>query len=173
MSVMSEFLADALGTDNDILQRQDITLRAALAAAGTATDTYRVPSDYKLIIMGIRGHLAMLNMTAETAIAGAMADVTVNGHMLAKAMNCRLRLYDQDTNRKLFEDNGNGQGISLASLMDHVASRSPEFRYVPHTVPAGHTLRMDATLVDNAASVIGANTEYGVVLQAVLHRIVK
>jgi hypothetical protein len=159
-----------MGTAPAEIMRVEVVLKAALLTATTGTDTYKVPDTHRLAITSIRGHLAMLNQTAEAALAIPFALFTEQGKMITKANNCRIRLLNLDTKTRI-TDGRLDETISLASILPLAGGAPLNYDSMPHVVLGGQTLRMDATLVDNAVTVLGANTEYGVQLSGYLVRI--
>lgn len=157
----------------DEVRRVEFALKNSMGGAITATtvnDVYRVPETHKLAITEIRGHLALLAITAEVAFAGGLiADTTLLGHILAKAMNCRLQLKVNDTSL-LVTDSTSDNTISLASILEIAGAKGLDWSLCPFVVKGGQTLRMDAALIDAAASIVGAATEYGIHVSGFLMR---
>ena len=158
--MVRNYLKEVAGIDNNEFRRVEITISVAMAAAGSATDTYRVPAGHKLVLTGLRGHLAFLTA------ADWVAPANVPGIISAKAMNCKIKLENQDTHDLLTEN----EDLSLASLLAGTNGIGEHWREAPHTVPAGQTIKMTATLASGDAVVIN-NTEYGVVMTGILVKV--
>jgi len=167
MSFMDN-VREVMQYDNTQMRRVEITLKVELDSVASASDTFKVPGDKKLVIFGIRGQLATQALNDDNATLGGVASVnTVRDIVAAKAMNCRVQLFDNDSKLKMFEDDGDDK-LSLSSLMEIAGGAPIDWRDWPHVVPSDHTIKMIAELVDNATNLAGGDTEYGVVISALL-----
>lgn len=149
-------------------KRVVVPIYANLAAAGTGTDIYRVPSTYKLAITRIHAHVALLSQATEALALGFMTSIqSVRERIASKAMNARVQLVNLDTQIPILGEN---HAANLGSLMELAGGSPIDFREFPHLVLPGQTLQLTVTLIDATAAIVGANTEYGVVLDALLLR---
>lgn len=151
-------------------------------AVFTGSDTYRVPSTHEFVIKQVVGHLALIDYTNEVRDvgpadptkgisdqAGATAALSFLNRVMAKSMNCRLDLRNSDREQKLFDNHS----LSLSTILTLIGGRPLDWSETPHIVPAGETLAFNAALIQQAAAMVGGNTEYGVVLIGDLIRVAK
>jgi hypothetical protein len=157
------------------LQGTAIVNKAATVLPNPASDIYRVGGDYNFVIGEIRAHLALNSVSTEQTggdLNGFMADTSVRGRMIAKAMNAKVSLFNADRNDLRFVENNIQNSsvagpllsnLSLASIMPLAGGSSIKLinqGYVmPLIVPGNERLQMQVTLT-NAAASTGA-TEYG------------
>ena len=156
----------------------------ATAIPDPQSDQFRIPGDYNLLISEVRAHLALNNISAETAVGftGMMNDATLRGRVIAKAMNAKVSLFNADRNNLNFVENNlqnssstGGSLVSnltLATLMP-IAGGAPlklvDHGYVmPLIVPGNERLQMQVTFRNAAATTLV--TEYGLVLMGALVR---
>jgi len=149
-----------------------VAMKATLGVVGvgavlTDNDVYRVPESHKLAILGIRGHLASLLVASEVALAG-LANVDLESTQRAKAMNCRVKLSNLDTS--LLVTDSTDDTISLSSILVEAGGKEIDLRETPHIIRGGQSLRMDVTLISNAATAAGQNAEYGILMTGLLVR---
>jgi hypothetical protein len=154
-----------------------VAMKATLGVVGvgavlTDNDVYRVPESHKLAILGIRGHLASLLVASEVAPAGLVNGVnyavTMDAVQRAKAMNCRVKLSNLDTS--LLVTDSTDDTISLSSILVEAGGKEIDLRETPHIIRGGQSLRMDVTLISNAATAAGQNAEYGILMTGLLVR---
>lgn len=155
-----------------------ITMYATLGtAATTGQDTYRVPTTHEFAIHQIRAHLALMDLNSEVLNLANPTDATKGlgnhtnnpdtlGRVIAKAMNVRVGLRNQDREQKVFD----GKSLSLASILPIIGGKELDYDRAPHLVPAGETLLLELSLIQTAAPWASGNIEAGVVLTGVLVR---
>ena len=151
-----------------------IVNKAATVLPTPASDIFRVSGDYNFLIGEIRAHIALNSVSTEStaAMTGMMADSSVRGRMIAKALNAKVSLFNADRNDLRFVENNiqnssvGGPLLSnlcLASLMPLAGGSSVKLinqgYIMPLIVPNNERLQMQVTL-SNAMASTGA-TEYG------------
>lgn len=144
-----------------------VAMKHEMVTATTTNDVYRVPEDYKLAIVEIRGHLASLAADTEQVLTTPVV-ADLRNKMYGKAMNCRIKLQNLDTSIKITD--GSDETISLASILVELGGKPIDLHDNPHIVKGGQSLRMDASLISGAANLLGQNTEYGVLITGILVR---
>lgn len=149
--------------------------KAATVLPNPASDIFRVGGDYNFLIGEIRAHLALNSVSTEEVggdLNGFMADTSVKGRMIAKALNAKVSLFNADRNDLRFVENNIQNSsvggpllsdLSLASIMPLAGGSSIKLinqgYIMPLIVPGNERLQMKVTL-SNAAVSTGA-TEYG------------
>jgi hypothetical protein len=114
--------------------------------------TYKVPNGYRFAVMSLRGHLAIVYAGTPTV------DMAV-----LYAMNCRLKILDQDTPLNLVENSATY--LSLASILPMTGGKAIDFgEQFPWVVPQNNTIRAEPTLVATPAQ----SAEYGIVIEGAL-----
>ncbi|MDO8688542.1 MAG: hypothetical protein Q7R39_00770 [Dehalococcoidia bacterium] len=144
------------------------TLKATLnsAAAYTGQATFRAPATHNFVIEKILAHLVFKAPTTETASIVGIGNPSTIDRMALKAMNCKVDLQNTDRAQKVIETNS----LSLAAL--HRAAGGEPMEFEPgHILLAGEQVQMDLSLIDTTASVVGGDTEYGLVLVGTLIRV--
>lgn len=175
METQAGRLSEIAQSDNAEFLRVIIPLKVVLTNIGNDIDSYKVPTGYKLAISEIRGHLATLDLDSEDGVnIGAIVNnLSLQDRILAKAMNCRIKLQNQDTNDNIVEDtNRFSDGMSLATILPLVGGEP--IRFAPpleHTIPSGHTVKMTASIVSNATGLDVAPVEYGVTIVGTLVKV--
>lgn len=166
---LRKYLEDLMGFKQFEYRRQEVVLKVARHTVGTASDDWKTPADVITCIEQIRGHLAVLDWDNEPAMAAAIGtNVAPLDRVVAKSMNCRVRLENADTKVPIFEDTTSDLGLSLFTLLEGVGGTPFRYHGVPHIVKPGQTIRMTAQLISNATGVLGnADSEYGVVLSTI------
>lgn len=166
---MTDKFAEIFNASIDEFKRVEIPLYAAFTAAGSNTDTYKVPGQYKLCIERISAHLAMLDMASEPLAIGNMTSVqSLQERIIAHAMNCRIQLQNIDTTINILGEN---HLTNLATLMQIAGGCPREYGDVPQIVLAGQTLQLTATVLASTAGLGDKNTEYGVLISGLLVRV--
>ncbi|HYE89984.1 MAG TPA: hypothetical protein VEA38_03145 [Terriglobales bacterium] len=151
-----------------------ITLRSRVtnttdAAAPPNTDAkYRVPDTHNLVIRGIRGYVAPNDPDGsnETLAVGNLGNLELVDRMRMKANNCRATLVNNDLNENLFEY----KALPLGAITPDLGGKPLDWSEAPTVIMGGQTLQMDITFLDTASAIIGASTDYGLVLDAILVR---
>jgi len=138
------------------------------------SDIFRVSGDYNFLIGEVRAHIALNGVSTESTagMTGMMADASVRGRMIAKALNAKVSLFNADRNDLRFVENNIQNSsvggpllsnLSLASIMPMAGGSSIKLinkNYImPLIVPNNERLQMQVTL-SNAMASTGA-TEYG------------
>lgn len=164
-----DYQAEVLDIDTNEARRVLVALYQSNVGGGVGEFTYKVPSPYKLAIVGIRAHLAMLSTLTEPLAIGNLPDfVNFSERAYAKAANCRVKLQNQDTNLYIV---GDGNPINLASMLEGVGGgKAWDLSAQPHIVLTGQTLKMDYSLIQTGAGLTDVATEYGLVLDCLLIR---
>lgn len=155
-----------------------VTMHATLgAAATTGQDSFRVPTTHELVILEIRGHLALIDLDNEVLNQANPSDATkglgnhtsnpdIVGRIAGKAMNVKVNLKNSDREQKIFD----GKPIGLADILTTIGGKALDYELTPHIVPAGETLLLELSLVQTAAPWVSGNMECGIVLTGVLVR---
>lgn len=158
----------SLPLDNGDYRKITLRLRATLTTAATsATDEYKVPTTYALLIHSIRGDVAFNNPDGETLNITGIGNPMVLDRIALKAMNCTASLVNRDrSDEKII---GEKRDVPLSALMDLVGGKPEEYD-PPHIVLGGQTLQGSFALTDTGASIVGASTDYGFVINATLVR---
>lgn len=171
-SLIRDLLVEGLDINLNEYRRVEITLAVIQTAAGTDKVTYKVPQNYKLMIEGCRGHLAMTAIASEVLNIGNLtSNLSIMDRIAMKAMNCRLQLTNNDMQLPFFENaGGSSQGLSLASILETANGRAFDWKKAPAVVLGGQTIQLDSTLIQSNDYVLGGRTEYGVVLTGLLVR---
>lgn len=155
--------------DPDDYRWANVLMKATVttAASSPATQNYRAPANFHMLIFGIEGHLAFNAITSETLSITGIGNPDVANRMLIKSMNARLAFTNTDRNggTKIFENNS----VALSSILPSVGGEPLKFN-PPHVVPNGENLALDITMNDTTAAIIGASTDYGVNLKALFVR---
>lgn len=157
---------------------------ATVAPTGVNSDVFRVSGDYNFLIGEIRAHLALNSVSTEETggdLNGFMADTSVKGRMIAKALNTKVSLFNADRNDLRFVENNiqnssvGGPLVSnlcLASLMPLAGGSSIKLiqkgYIMPLVVPGNERLQMNVEF-RNAAPTTG-QTEYGLTMIGALVR---
>ena len=156
-------------------QGTNIVNKVATTIAPNASDIFRVGGDYNFLIGEIRAHLALNSVSTEETggdFNGFMADTSVRGRMVAKALNTKVSLFNADRNDLRFVENNIQNSsvggpllsnLSLASILPLAGGSSIKLinkNYVmPLIVPGNERLQMKVTLTNAAVSTNPA--EYG------------
>lgn len=149
--------------------------KAATVLPTPASDIFRVSGDYNFLIGEIRAHLALNSVSTEETggdLNGFMADASVKGRIVAKALNAKVSLFNADRNDLRFVENNIQNSsvggplisdLSLGSILPLAGGSSIRLinkNYVmPLIVPGNERLQMRVTLTNAAASTNA--TEYG------------
>lgn len=149
--------------------------KAATVLPTPASDIFRVGGDYNFLIGEIRAHLALNSVSTEETggdLNGFMADASVKGRIVAKALNAKVSLFNADRNDLRFVENNIQNSsvggplisdLSLGSILPLAGGSSIRLinkNYVmPLIVPGNERLQMRVTLTNAAASTNA--TEYG------------
>lgn len=143
-----------------------IVLRQPLNTTTTSSnDTYRVPDPYHLLVQRVRGHFGFKALTSETLTVTGVGNLDVREHLLMKAQNCRVDFVNSDKKYDII----NNQQLVLSSILPELGAEPIVFD-PPLNVLTGQTLKATMTLTDTTASVVGANAEYGLIIEGVLVR---
>lgn len=150
-------------------RRVAVCLRKTLNTTTTSdNDTYKCPSTHKLLIERVHPHLCITDLSAETAaVATGIILSTTAGYVereAFKAGNCRLEMLNNDTQERLIGEN-------RTTTLRHLFFDAYDWRKAPHILTPGQTLQMNVSLIDTASDVVGAGTEYGLILSALLVRV--
>jgi hypothetical protein len=140
----------------------------------SAYDKYRVPTTHDFVIERILPHIVLLDVGNALEIANdANASIplpTFADRILARANNVLLELKNEDREAKLIDNHP----LVLSSLMPPLGGDDIDLFALPHKVPAGETLRLDARFATSTyAGQLGANAQYGLVLAGKLVRIAR
>lgn len=157
---------------SDDYRRDMVDLSEELSSStASGSNTYRVPNTHKLLIMGVRPHVVIVTPSGETEPMTGMATAHAGNRLAFKASNCRVTLTNTDSNEKILGENN---AMPLSSIMGGEAGGAPlDWRDAPHIVLNGATLQLDVSLVTSGTNVyVGAATEYGVVLDVALVRVI-
>lgn len=176
MEPIRSALAEALGLSYADILPQILNLRTTLDSTKTGDiDEYRIDGGYHLLVLEVRGHIAMNQISSE-AFAGAAGTLTSFGGIeqrtAVKALNCRVNLYnpDREAMKYIETDVQNSAGMlasqmALSSLMPVANGRPIKFidgnDIMPLLVMEGDRIRMSAQLIDTDAAIVGGQTEYG------------
>jgi hypothetical protein len=145
---------------------QVIVLRQPLNTTTTTNnDTYRVPSNYNFLIQRVRGHFGFKALTSETLSVTGVGNLGVVEHLLMKTSNCRIDFTNSDSKLAIVDN----QQLVLSAIMGELGGAPIEFD-PPLVILEGQTIKATMTLTDTTAAVVGANAEYGLVLEGVLVR---
>lgn len=139
---------------------ETITLLTSLSTTTTSgNDTFNIPPDKNFMLTDVRGYLALTAMTSETLAIVGLGNPSVQDRVLIKGMNTKIDLQIQNLSLKLFDN----RPVALAAILP--ALGGPPIKYpAPHPVPGGSQIRLDTSLYDTTASIIGAGYDAGVVL---------
>lgn len=127
------------------------------------TDTWTALSDEVAFWEEVRGTLRVNDWSGESLAMSAIGNPGVRDRLLVKASNCRIKLEDVDDSLPLVQTGTNEATIALADILPAIGGKPLPY-LVPELFPPGHKIKMTATLQDTASDIIGAETEYGVVL---------
>ena len=142
----------------------DIPLEVALLAGTTnADDTFKVGNEWNLAIWGYVGFLRFGSIASETFSVGGQ-NPTFQDRAFLKMSNCVIDLLVDDSKLRLIEDS--------TPLSAVTPPWGAEVKWaIPHIVPRGSTIRLKAQLKDTASAVVGATTQYGVLLRTTWLRV--
>jgi hypothetical protein len=136
----------------DIVRRIVVPIYSTMTVAGMTPATYKVPNGFRFAVMTMRGHLVIPYATTPTV------DMAV-----LYAMNCRLKILDQDTPLNLTENSATYLGLS--DILPMTGGKPIDFgEQLPWIIAANNTIRVEPTLVATPA----ASGEYGVVVEGAL-----
>lgn len=165
---LTEKLQEITQASMNEFKRVEIPLFKALATIGPDFDTYKVPSQYKLTIEKIAAHIVMLDFVNEVLAIGNLPDfVNIEDRIRLKASNARVTLKNDDTGIYLLGEN---HPFNLGTLV-HPHRSEIDYGSAPQIVLPGQTLRLDLSLVQSGAAILGASTEYGIVISGLLTRV--
>lgn len=169
MASIRDLYAELVDIDMAEAKRVLVPMYQSNTGGGVGSFSYKVPAPYKLAIMGIRAHVVLLSSATEPLAIGNLTPMAnVSEHIAAKAMNCRVRLQNQDTNVYIL---GEGNQVNLVTLLEGAAGgKAVDWRDAPQIVTMGQTLLMEYSLIQTIAGLTDIATEYGIVLDALLVR---
>jgi hypothetical protein len=147
-----DLIDDVKKLNLDIARRIIVPIYSTMTVAGMVPATYKVPNGFRFSVMTMRGHLVIPYATTPTV------DMAV-----LYAMNCRLKILDQDTPLNLTENSATY--LALSDILPMTGGKPIEYgERFPWIVAANNTIRVEPTLVATPA----ASGEYGVVVEGVL-----
>ena len=132
--------------------------------ASPGTDTYTVPSDQDLVIFQIHGAVQFDALNSENTALLTWLNLDPSERVLVKSQNCNVTLENLDRRLQTFDN----KSLPLSAI-------TPPFGvplYFPPQVPmiAPHKHRLKATfqLRDSTASILGALSDYSIILTGAL-----
>lgn len=141
----------------------------------SGSQTFRAPATHNFVIEQIMGVCALVDFANETLnlstekVGDFSSNPNIPARVLMKAMNCRVTL--QNTDRSVNVIDGGLGSLNLSAILPMVGGRVIDYSSKPHILPAGETLSMTATLIQNVANIRGGATEYGLLLVGTLVRV--
>lgn len=134
-----------------------------LLGAGTlvASEDYKVPADYDLVIFQISSYWRSTALATEPVLNANITSLDVAGMTEARLSNVLATLELTDRKLDVFENGA----VPLNALY-----KTPMFfsREAPLIVPSNTTLTFGAAVQDATAAVVGNNAYYGILLTGAL-----
>lgn len=160
------YLAELLQISPAELRPVAIPMQVALLSGTTTlSDTnYVVAADQDLYLYSIAGYLSPNDLSAEPTAMLTWLNLEPSERYLVKAMNCAVQMENVTRNYKVFD----GREAMLSSLMPPFGMPLQWPVETPFCAPAKHVLKATFTLQDTASDVVGASTDYGILLSGVL-----
>lgn len=158
------YLAEALSVSPADLRGVGIALQASLSSTTPGTDSYRVPADQDLIVLGLQGYVTFPTLQTEPTAILTFLNLDPSERIFVKAQNCLARLENVDRSLGVFD----ARDIPLASVTPPVGAPMYFPLEMPYVVPATHTLRATFTLQDSTAAIVGNASGYGLLLTGTL-----
>lgn len=160
------YLAELLGISPAELRPVAIPMQATLTSSVTtlADSTYTVAADQDLYLYSVAGYLSPNDLSSEPTAMLTWLNLDPSERFLVKAMNCVVQLENTSRQYKVFD----GREATLASLMPPFGLPLQWPVETPLSVPAKHSLKATFTLQDTGSDVVGASTDYGILLSGVL-----
>ena len=146
-----------------------IPLHRNITSGSGGTDSMKIGSDVDFIVHEVRGYLSFNNWDGESdlavdGLAGGWPGPRDRAYL--KASNCKLKLKNKDNKLDIFEEEDLVLSEILCSVGGHPLKYGGETRPA-WVIPNGTTIEMTATLQDTAAVLIGASSDYGVIISGV------
>lgn len=146
-----------------------VTLSAAITtstASQTNNDDFRVSTNEDFVVYEVRGLLHVNSWIAETLSIVGIGNPTTLDRAYMKASQCLINIKNKDTRVDITEH----ANIPLSSIM--VEFGGSPLRFGGETRPAwiiphNTTVQMTATLQSSDTTLIGASTNYGVMISGV------
>lgn len=146
-----------------------VILSAALLVGTTSgSDTYQVPNPYTLLVKRVRGHIGFNNYTGETLSITGIGNPGFLDRLAMKAANCAVEFKNTSKKYDIFDNNDNTK-MRVSDLISQIGGEAVEFN-PPLVVLTAQVLEADMTLNDTNATVVGASTDYGIIVEGVLVR---
>lgn len=161
---IKQYLAEILELGPAEIRAVGIGLEANATGTVPGVDTYKVPSDQDLVILSLQGYLQFQLLNTEPTAILTWLNLDPSERWFVKTQNCEVSLENIDRSLEVFD----ARSVPLSAISPPVGAPlyfNPE---LPFIIPAGHSLRGTFTLKDTTTAIVGAATNYGILLGGAL-----